>query len=200
MPDDASTQHDGAGRVAPRQQATVVAAFLLMMTGGVMLCGAAPTAARPASRPTTQRVFNHPAAAVVRRFHDHLKAERQDDARKLLATSAKPVRDAERRVKRLAASLSAGGYDFSVLDAKDGGDAAVVLINDFLKDGRRTIDIKPWYLVRQGGEWRLLAKFTDYELKEYGLGDATLAEFKKLEEWAERREPQLRKEQPDCGC
>jgi hypothetical protein len=160
-----------------------------------------PATGPTATRPTTQRVVKHPAADVVRQFRDALMADRQDEGRKLLATPASPVRDADRRVKRLASALSTGGWDFSILDAKDdGGDAAVVLVNDFLKDGRRTIDIKPWYLVRQQGQWRLLAKFTDFELDAYGFSAAVIGEFRKLEAWGEQREPQLRKEVPDCGC
>ena len=35
---------------------------------------------------------------------------------------------------------------------------SVVVINDYLKDGRRTIDIRPWFLVKQDGKWKLARK------------------------------------------
>jgi hypothetical protein len=161
---------------------------------------AVESATRPTTAATSRPVDRSAAARAVRQFHDALKANRVDQAGAVLAASPQPVRDAERRVKRMATTLSGVGWDFSVLDAKESGDVAVVMVNDHLKDGRKTIDIKPWYLLRQQGEWRLLGKFTDFELKEYGFDDARLAEYRALEQWAEQREPQLRKEQPDCGC
>jgi len=156
---------------------------------------------QPATTRATTRPFpSSPAARAVQQFHDLLKINRQPDAASLLAASPKPVRDADRRLKRLAAALAGGSWDFVVVDAKDSGDLAVVIINEQLKDGRKTIDLQPWFLIRQDGQWKLLAKYTDFELKEYGFDEPTLAEYRKLEEWAHRREPDLRRELPDCGC
>jgi hypothetical protein len=204
MPDDASTQQRFRTGVAPTQHVArtqrVYRTFALLIASLAHVAIAAP-ATRPTTTATTRptSIDSAPARAVTR-FHDALKTNRSADALALIAASPQPVRDAERRVKRLAATLSGPGWDFAILDAKESGDVAVVLINDFLKDARKTIDIKPWYLVRQQGEWRLLGKFTDFELKEYGFDEARLKEYRALESWAERREPELRKEQPDCGC
>lgn len=161
---------------------------------------AKPATTRPTSSPTTQAVSRSAAARAVLRFHDLLKSADAPGATAPLATSPEPVRDADRRIKRLVGTLSGQDSDFSILDAKETGDVAVVLINDYLKGGRKTIDIKPWYLLRQQGEWKLLGKFTDFELKEYGFDEARLIQYRALEKWAERRESELRKEQPDCGC
>ncbi|MDB5321522.1 MAG: hypothetical protein JWN40_3153 [Phycisphaerales bacterium] len=160
----------------------------------------AKPATRPTSSPTTQAVSRSAAARAVLRFHDLLKLADAPGATALLAASPEPVRDADRRIKRLVGTVAGPDSDFSILDALETGDVAVVLINDYLKGGRKTIDIKPWYLLRQQGEWKLLGKFTDFELKEYGFDEGRLIQYRALEKWAERRESELRKEQPDCGC
>jgi hypothetical protein len=118
----------------------------------------------------------------------------------MIAASKEPIRDADRRLKRLATAISSGAWDFMVVDASEIADAGIVVINNHLKDGRKTTDLVPWYVIKQNGRWKLLAKYTDFELAEYGFDEATLASFRKLEQWFEKREPDLRKEQPDCGC
>jgi hypothetical protein len=207
MPDDAFGQHTGAGgddlirRDAHKHCATLLYGagfFVLMMFASIAM--GAEGKGKPATRATTQAKKLPECALVVRQFHDDLRGAKVAEALKLLAISPQPVRDAERRVKRLSTLLSGANWDFSILDAKEAGDIAVVLIDDYLKDGRRTIDIKPWYLIRQQGEWKLLGKFTDFELKEYGFDAARIEAYRGLEKWANEREPQLRKEQPDCGC
>jgi len=170
-----------------------------MLLGNGVLRGDAPLK-KPLNPATTQATTQAASARVVRQFHDALKGAKLADAFKFIASSPEPVRDAERRVKRLSTSLAGGNWDFSILDAKESGEIAVVLVNDFLKDGRKTVDIKPWYLIRQQGEWRLLGKFTDFELKEYGFDEGRIGDYRGLEKWAQEREVQLRKEQPDCGC
>ncbi|MEZ0265950.1 MAG: hypothetical protein ACAI43_14565 [Phycisphaerae bacterium] len=160
---------------------------------------------RATSKPATTRAATTrpltPAGQAVFEFRALLRKGDRDAAQKLVATSPAPVRDAERRVKRLADVLAAPTkWDFRILDGKESGDVAVVLINDYLKDGRKTIDIKPWYLLRQEGKWKLLGKYTDFELDAYGFDAARIAEYRKLEEWAERRTPELRRDEPECGC
>jgi hypothetical protein len=207
MSDDAWEQHGKPIAVAcvqHRGRRALVAGVILSLISAAI--GAEPEAgklprATPATTGATTRPFpSSPAAHAVQRFHDLLKSDRQAEAAKLLAASPTPVRDADRRLKRLAAALAGGSWDFTVVDAKDAGQLAVVIINEQLKDGRKTIDLKPWYLLRQDGQWKLLAKYTDFELTEYGFDETTLSEYRKLEEWAHRREPDLRRELPDCGC
>jgi hypothetical protein len=212
MPDDALKQRGpemgaaGAQHAVRKRRASPIYRTILlwvMTLGCTTLAADAPTAeptTRPATRPTTQPILRSAAARAVQRFHHLLKAADTAGATVMLAVSPQPVRDADRRIKRLIGTLAGRNSDFSLLDARESGDVAVVLINDHLKDGRKTIDIKPWYLLRQQGEWKLLGKFTDFELKEYGFDESRLAEYRALEKWAERREPELRKEQPYCGC
>jgi hypothetical protein len=205
MPDDAFKQHSmliqdviAALRFQKHCSRALYGTVWLLMT---ILCTIAQAAESAATKPaTTQAIITSAPARAVRQFHDALKSANLPDAAKLLAVSPQPVRDADRRIKRLSTALAGGGWDFSILDAKESGDIAVVLINDNLKDGRKTIDIKPWYLLRQQGEWKLLGKFTDFELKEYGFDEPRIAAYRALETWSQQREPQLRKEQPDCGC
>jgi hypothetical protein len=157
-------------------------------------------AAAPTTKSTTRPSLQTPLAKTVQQFHDALRAIDERAAMNLLATSPEPVRDADRRIHRLAQNLAGGTWDFAILDAKESGDLGVVLINDYLKDTRKTTDIKPWYLIRQQGAWKLLGKFTDFELKEYCFDEKTLDEYRKLEDWSERRTPELKRELPDCGC
>lgn len=203
MPDDALAQHRLRICVARRQRRCAPAssvgfygAFLL----AVMLLSCSAQTQQPATRPATRPADNSPMAQVVRKYHDLLKAQQVDQAMTLIFASPAPVRDVDRRLKRLATALGSGAWDFSVLESRADGDAAVVIINDFLKDGRKTIDLKSWYLVKQEGQWKLLGKYTDFELKEYGFSKELLDAFRRLEDWSERRQPQLRREQPDCGC
>lgn len=207
MPDDAFGQHLRVFIVSSRRHVSrgqraglIYGTFLsvaLMVVNFVLADAPAHSPAKPA---TTQAAKLSASAITVRQFHDALKTGKPEEALKLIGSSPMPVRDAEKRVKRLANSLSKGGWDFAILDAKESGEIAVVLINDYLKDGRKTIDIKPWYLIRQQGEWKLLGKFTDFELKEYGFDADRIGAYHVLEKWSAEREPQLRKEQPDCGC
>jgi len=176
----------------------VLITLLLCISAGFSIAGTPNPSSKPTTKPTTRPLT--PAGQAVQQFHNLLKANQREAAGKLIATSPTPVRDAARRVKRLADAMANPTWDFSVLDGNESGDIAVVLINDYLKDGRKTIDIKPWYLVRQEGQWRLLGKYTDFELAEYGFDKARIEEFRKLETWSERRTPELRREQPDCGC
>jgi hypothetical protein len=198
MPDDAARQHIHPSHVVPTRQIALAAIPLLLLP---LILRAGDTRPAPATTRATTRPFpTSPAARVVQQFRDLLQSNRHPDAAALLADSPKPVRDADRRLKRLAAALAGGSWDFAVVDAKDSGDLAVVIINEQLKDGRKTIDLQPWFLIRQAGQWKLLAKYTDFELKEYGFDEPTLAKYRGLEEWAHRREPDLRRELPDCGC
>jgi len=207
MPDDAFGQHlraygvDRERHVSRKQRAGLVYGTVLFVSIMLVNRGAAEAPAQTNEKPATTQAGKMSAVAVtVRQFHDALKAGKSDEAFKFIGSSPTPVRDAQKRVKRLATSLSGGGWNFEILDAKESGEIAVVVINDYLKDGRKTIDIKPWYLIRQQGEWKLLGKFTDFELKEYGFDAGRVAGYRGLEKWANEREPQLRKEQPDCGC
>jgi hypothetical protein len=207
MPDDAFPQHSGPRHVSPprhdAQRHRDAFLYGTIVLGAIIFSGLTRAGDAPPAKPapaTTQANKNAPSAQAVRKFHDALKAAQLAEAQKLIATSPQPVRDAERRIKRLSTSLSGGAWDFSILDARESADVAVVLIDDYLKDGRKTIDIKPWYLIRQEGQWKLLGKFTDFELKEYGFDAARIADYRALEKWSQDREPQLRKEQPDCGC
>lgn len=221
MPDDVPTQHDPRPNVAPRQHVApmrhprasywtlVLASLMPPLTAGAAEPLPSPgvhprvPATKPTTKPNpaaTRPSLQTPLAQTVRDFRDALRANNQPAALALLATSPQPVRDADRRVQRLAKNLASGTWDFSLLDAKSTGDLGVVLINDHLKDTRQTTDIKPWYLLRQNGHWRLLGKFTDFELKEYDFDATTIDQYRALEDWADRRTPDLKKELPDCGC
>ena len=71
-----------------------------------------------------------PAAQAALVFHDLLWSGNREEAAKLIATSPKPVRDVERRLKRLAEALAGHNWDFKVLEGREAGEIAVVLIND----------------------------------------------------------------------
>jgi hypothetical protein len=181
------------------------ASGIAILVAAVLISTSRAADVRPATKPATTRAATTrpltPAGQAVFDFRAFLRKGDRHGASKLIATSPQPVRDADRRLKRLADALAAPAkWDFLILDGKESGDVAVVLINDYLKDGRRTIDIKPWYLLRQDGQWKLLGKYTDFELDAYGFDAARIAEYRKLEDWADRRTPELRREQPDCGC
>lgn len=212
MPDDALTQHGAPANVYPthhgarhwRHGATY---WTLPLTGiftashGIGAAEAPPSASRaPTTTPATQPLDKSAAAQLVRRFQADLRANDPAAAARNLATFAQPLRDTDRRLARMAKLYSGRTWDLSVLDAFEAGDVAVVLVNEHLKDGRRTFDVDPWYLVRQNGEWKLLPKPTDYDVPAYAFDPARLTEFQKLESWATARKAQLRKQQPDCGC
>lgn len=203
MPDDAFSQHQPRFSVASTRHRSrsvnhaILYGTLLVAT---MLHSCRVSSGQPATRPTTRPVDNSPMALTVRKYRDLLRAQKLDEAALLIAASPAPVRDVDRRLKRLATALGSGAWDFIVLESRADGDAAIVIINDYLKDGRKTIDLKSWFLIRQNGDWKLLGKYTDYELKEYAHTREQIDAFRRLEEWSERRQPQLRREQPDCGC
>lgn len=95
------------------------------------------------------------------------------------------------KVKRFI-DLTGKGWDFEIIEEKIDGDCAVVIINESKKAGRKTFDIDPVYLIKQGGEWKVFPDLTDWDIAESVAKDK-VASFKKLEAWYEVRKVELKK-------
>lgn len=95
------------------------------------------------------------------------------------------------KVKRFI-DLMGKGWDFEIIEEKVEGDCAVVVINESKKEGRKTFDIDPAYLIKQGGEWKVFPDITDWDIAESVAKDK-VESFKKLEAWYKVREVELKK-------
>jgi len=98
-----------------------------------------------------------------------------------------PLRELRREdVARLVARFTKQGRDLEILDAKEEGEAAIVIVND--KGGVKTVDIDPLLLFRQHGEWKVV--LPDYRLiHRYGTNIAP-----SLGEWYSKRKDELKDE------
>ena len=88
--------------------------------------------------------------------------------------------------------LTARGWDFEIIEEKIEGDCAVIVINESKKEGQKSFDIDPVYLIKQDGEWKVFPDLTDWEIAEQVAKDK-VETYKKLEEWFEARKDELRK-------
>lgn len=84
-------------------------------------------------------------------------------------------------------------WDFEIIEEKMEGDCAVVVINELKKEGRKTFDIDPAYLIKQEGEWKVFPDVPDWDLSEQVAKDE-VETYKKLEVWFEARAVELKKE------
>lgn len=138
------------------------------------------------------------AIEAVRQFRNALKDGDMKRAREMIAPMTEMPnqeminRELEEDLQRFMDSFSSGQSDFEVLDAKESGDFAVVIVKENLKRGNRAFDIDPLYLIRRDGQWKLLAELTEYNQPIHGLNATQLDEYKILEKWFEVREEKLR--------
>ena len=137
------------------------------------------------------------AKDAVEQFRKDLKANKPEDAVKLLARFPKLPEEyyqrQEMKLARHAKRASEGDYDFSVIEAKTSDQCAVVIINEDVKQGRRSIDYDPVFLLLQEGKWRILPGLTQYDREEFSMDDATKKRFAKLENWFEERTRELKR-------
>ena len=89
--------------------------------------------------------------------------------------------------------LTAGGWDFEIVEEKIEGDCAVVIINESKKAGKTAFDIDPVYLLKQGDEWKVLPDLSDWDIAEQVAKDK-VGSFKKLEAWFGKRKDELKNE------
>ena len=96
------------------------------------------------------------------------------------------------KVKRFI-DLTGKGWDFEIIEEKIDGDCAVVVVNESTKEGRKAFDIDPAYLIKQGGEWRVLPDISDWDIAEQ-VAKGKVDSYKKLEAWFKERQEELKKE------
>lgn len=88
--------------------------------------------------------------------------------------------------------LFGNGWDFEILEEKTEGECAVVVINESKKNGKKSFDIDPVYLIKQNGEWRVLSGISDWDVAKQFAKDK-IESYKKLEAWFESRSETLKK-------
>ena len=97
------------------------------------------------------------------------------------------------KVQRII-DLAKEGWAFEIMEEKTEGDCAVVVINESKKAGKKSFDLDPAYLIKQGEEWRVFPEVSDWELAEHMAKDK-VETFKKLEAWFDARKDVLKKAQ-----
>jgi len=137
------------------------------------------------------------AAEACVNFHDVLQSgsllsgNLEDNARPLVAldleTSVQARRPNLDKLRSISQQMANDKYDFRVVDAKEDGGCAIVIVQDTLLNGMRPHQPEPrsFYFVRQGRLWKVLPRVTS-------RADARLSyeqrnAFDRLEEWFEAR-------------
>lgn len=80
-----------------------------------------------------------------------------------------------------------GSSDFAILEAREEGDIAIVIVNKFLKGGRETVDIDPIPLLRQEGKWKVVPHIM-------AVPKRRLEAVPSLYKWYKERKEQLKKQ------
>jgi hypothetical protein len=157
---------------------------------------AAESPAAPATRPS----FHHPAADAAARFQAAITRGDADDANRATADTVKPLADQPKRISQLIARQKNLKAQFMVHDVQIDGDLAAAIVGNPARIGDKIFESEIWFLIRQHGEWRVLPDCNDYERPEYGFDATRIEAYKKLEERAEKRSTELRKEITGCEC
>ena len=92
--------------------------------------------------------------------------------------------------------LAAEGWEFDIMEEKIEGDCAVVIINESRKAGVKSFDLDPAYLIKQGGEWKIMPDLSDWDIAEQVAKDK-VDSFKTLEAWFKTRKAELRNDKED---
>ena len=82
---------------------------------------------------------------------------------------------------RYADEIGKGKEEFTVLEAIEEKDCAVVMINQTRQDGKKEMDLDPLYMLKQDGKWKVLTSFSTWDRDYYKLQPAQIEAFKKLE-------------------
>lgn len=179
-----------------------VAALLVWAMCGGRVEGEAPRGAATvgATQAATRAYLGLESTKAVRAMYAALQAGDLAAAKGMIAAAPQPVTDLDRRLARRVKEYANPQVEVAVLDVKESGDVAVAIVGQSEKGGAKTFQAEEWYLVRQGGQWKLLGNFGDFELPGYGFDKAQIEAYKSFESWVEKREGELRKELTGCDC
>ena len=97
------------------------------------------------------------------------------------------------RVERFI-KMSKAGWSFDIVKEKIEGKCAVVLINEKSKDGKKTTDYDPAYLIKQNGEWKLMPKVSSWDMAEQ-IDKDSVASFEQLKLWFDAQKNELKKQE-----
>lgn len=90
--------------------------------------------------------------------------------------------------------LAANGWDFEILEEKIEGDCAVIIINESKKEGQKSFDIDPVYLIKQDGEWMVFPDLSGRHIVEQYAKDK-VDTYTKLKEWYKARKTEIKASQ-----
>jgi hypothetical protein len=132
---------------------------------------------------------------IARRFLQSLERNEPQSAWELVAVNEgipAEIQEGERRDLEEAAKLaSSGSWHTTVVESRQDGCAAVVIVIEDLKRGQKATDYDPWYLVRTTAGWRILPMLTNHEVANAFVTEQDFASFEKLATWFEVRKSEL---------
>jgi len=82
-----------------------------------------------------------------------------------------------------------GKWDLKVLEHRIIGDCAVVIANEYLKEGRPAFDLDGIYLIKREGSWRIT--WNCFKQKYDGASPSQLERLQKLRSWCKKRKSVL---------
>jgi len=154
----------------------------------------------PATAPASRPAFKHPAADAAMRFQAAIARGDAERASRVVAETPKALADQSKRISQLISRQKKLNTQFMVHDVQVDGDLAAAIVGSPARIGDKVFESEIWFLIRQKSEWRVLPDCNDYERPEYGFDAGRIEAYKKLEERAEKRNTELRKEITGCEC
>ena len=96
-------------------------------------------------------------------FHDGMQSGNLDHAKPFVAmelvTDAQDRREVTRWLGDFSRSMADDAYDFRVLESREDGECAIVVVQDTVGGGRPN-QLRPFYLVRHRDQWKVLPRLS----------------------------------------
>jgi len=162
-----------------RPLAVVVVFGLIAM--GLSACAANKKAIARSAEP---RTAEPDLKQLVDQFFDLIRRGQPQEANKLIARFPGLPPNVMVPLMMSMSSKSRGRTRrWEAMSNKTNGEVAVVVLLEFREKEKPAFAIKPVYLIRQRGHWRILPKLTRFDLPYFRFSKQHIKDYRKLESW-----------------
>jgi|GEM_PF-2156504 len=133
-------------------------------------------------------------------FFEAVRQNKPEEANRLIAVFPNvPADKAARRIAEMVAMASARQWDCEAISGKAIDDVAVVVINECFKDGQKSFDLGPAYLILQERSWRVLPDLMHYDRRHFEFSADRISKLRQLEKWFNKQRDELWKKYKTKG-